>query len=79
MATAFGIRARFDLPEETQDACEHLIGSQCPLDKGEDATWQFQMPVTNEYPLVELLIEVTLYGDNNAPLFCAGIEAVTVD
>ena len=79
IATAFGVRAEFELPEDRQDGCNWLQGSQCPISQGEDVTWKLNMPVLEEYPLVQLLIEVTLFSAGGRPEFCVIVESETID
>lgn len=78
IATAFGVRAEFELPEDRQVGCNWLQGSQCPISQGEDVMWKLNMPVLPEYPLVQLLIEVTLFSAGG-PEFCVIVEAETID
>ncbi|CAO1428472.1 unnamed protein product [Diamesa serratosioi] len=69
IATAFGVRAEFELPEDRQVGCNWLQGSQCPISQGEDVVWKLNMPVLAEYPLVQLLIEVSVYSATGVPQF----------
>jgi hypothetical protein len=69
----------FPMPEEQQNACAHLVGSQCPLSATEDVTWNLTMPVLEEYPAeVTLVLEMSLIGDNDAVVTCFKIDTVVV-
>lgn len=70
------VRFVFEGDYETyENGCNHLVGTTCPIDAGEDVLWHFTMPVTAEYPLIDLLVEVSLLDENQEPVFCAAIEA----
>lgn len=77
--TAFGIRVEYELPEDRQSGCTWLApGSRCPLAQNEDATYNLSMPITNEYPLVQVDIEIRLFNSMNVLQFCALIEGEVV-
>jgi ML domain len=69
----------FPMPNEQQNACNHLINSSCPLDATEDVTWQLTMPVLEEYPAeVSLTLEVSLIGDSDQVVTCFNVLTVVV-
>lgn len=50
LAVALGVQTNYPLP--TPDACQGLINAECPLDKGEEVTYQFEMPILQSFPKV---------------------------
>lgn len=77
-AYAFGVRAVYELPADRQVGCNWINGTFCPLDRGEFATYNLLMPVTEEYPLTKLDIEVRLYDQSRTIQFCTLIESEVV-
>lgn len=77
-AYAFGVRAVYELPADRRNGCAWINGTFCPLDRGEFATYNLNMPVVEEYPLTKLDIEVRLYGANREIQFCTLIESEVV-
>lgn len=77
-AYAFGVRAVYELPADRQNGCNWINGTFCPLDQGEFATYNLNMPVTEEYPLTKLDIEVRLYARDRTIQFCTLIESEVV-
>jgi ML domain len=77
-AYAFGIRAVYELPADRQIGCNWIEGTNCPLDRGEFATYNLFMPVIEEYPLTKLDIEVRMYDQNRNIQFCTVIESEVV-
>lgn len=77
-AYAFGVRAVYELPLSRQNGCNWINGTFCPLDKGEFATYNLNMPVIEDYPLTKLDIEVRLYAEGRAIQFCTLIESEVV-
>lgn len=73
-ATAFGARVRYDLPADRQ-GCQWLApGFRCPLSAGEDVKYNISMPIIEEYPLVQVDIEIRLFNEVNALQFCTVLE-----
>lgn len=79
IAFAIGVRAIYELPEDRRIGCNWISGTRCPLDQGEFATYELVMPITDEYPLVTVDIEVRLYDQSRQIQFCALIEGEVVD
>lgn len=67
------------MPDDRQIGCNWLQGSQCPISQGEDVTYILNMPILAEYPLVQLLIEVSILGADGRPHFCVIVESETID
>ena len=79
LTTALGVTVPYEMPEDRRDGCDWLIGSQCPLEKGEDVTYNMNMPVLRIYPKVKLTIQVSLVDQlKNIPV-CFSVECVVVD
>lgn len=51
---AMGTDMYFPLPQH--DACLGIINGECPLDQGEEVTYQLQMPIQTTFPKVTLPI-----------------------
>ncbi|CAD1473096.1 unnamed protein product, partial [Heterotrigona itama] len=71
------IHTPFPLPE--QNACRNLVNGQCPLQKGESATYLLKMPVEKSYPKISLTIQLSLVDENNNSQVCFRIPAKVVD
>ena len=79
VATALGVTAPYDLPEDQANACLRLgEGSSCPLSANEDATYFMDMLVSILYPPVSLVIEVALVDQTGEVVSCFNIDAVVV-
>ncbi|KOX77076.1 Epididymal secretory protein E1 [Melipona quadrifasciata] len=65
------------LPE--QNACKNLVSGQCPLEKGESATYLLKMPVKKSYQKASLIIQLSLVDENNKTQVCFKIPANIVD
>jgi hypothetical protein len=77
-AYAFGVRAVYQLPTDQQDGCSLISGTRCPLSAGEFATYTMTMPVSVEYPLTPLDIEVRMFDQNQKVMFCVLTKAEVV-
>ncbi|CAL7949793.1 unnamed protein product [Xylocopa violacea] len=71
------ISSPYPLPE--QNACKSLISGQCPLEKGERATYLLKMPVEKAYPKVSLTIQLSLVDERKNSQACFRIPAKVVD
>ncbi|KAK9294375.1 hypothetical protein QLX08_010995 [Tetragonisca angustula] len=71
------IHTPYPLPE--QNACRNLVSGQCPLQKGDSATYLLKMPVEKSYPKVALTIQLSLVDENNNAEVCFRIPAKVVD
>ncbi|KFB38300.1 AGAP002849-PA-like protein [Anopheles sinensis] len=78
VATALGITAPYELPEDRANACNWLSGTSCPISQGEDITSTLSMPVLPIYPLVSLVIQVGVVDQDNNSLTCFAINARVV-
>uniref|UniRef100_A0A182PSP0 MD-2-related lipid-recognition domain-containing protein n=1 Tax=Anopheles epiroticus TaxID=199890 RepID=A0A182PSP0_9DIPT len=63
VATALGITAPYELPADRANACNWLEGSVCPISQGEDIISTLSMPILPIYPLVSLVIEVSIIDE----------------
>lgn len=77
-AYAFGIRAVYELPVDRQIGCNWIEGTECPLDRGEIATYNLFMPVIEEYPLTTLDIEIRMFDQSRNIQFCVLVESEVV-
>lgn len=77
-ATALGIELEYPLAPEFHDACKHFVSSRCPLAQNEDVTYNFQFEVTHYYPTIAVVVQLSLYDEQNRVLFCTRIP-VKVD
>jgi Niemann-Pick C2 protein len=67
------------MPEEFMDACQHLVGTMCPLSVNEDVTWKLTVPVLEEYPTeTTLILEISLIGDLDRVVTCFEIPTVVL-
>lgn len=70
------------MPPDQSIVCGRLTVGSCPLDSGETATYNMQMPILDEYPITPLVIDIYLqniYGKvNNSTISCFSVPAETV-
>uniref|UniRef100_A0A182UZM7 MD-2-related lipid-recognition domain-containing protein n=1 Tax=Anopheles merus TaxID=30066 RepID=A0A182UZM7_ANOME len=78
VATALGITAPYELPPDRANACNWLEGSACPISQGEDIISTLSMPVLPIYPLVSLVIEVSILDEQARTQTCFAIDARVV-
>lgn len=78
VATALGITAPYELPPDRANACNWLDGSACPISQGEDIVSTLSMPVLPIYPLVSLVIEVSILDEQARTQTCFAIDARVV-
>lgn len=63
-----------DYPYPEQDACKNLTNNKCPLSKGDEATYNLNMPISELYPSVTLTIEFGLIDENDNVQVCFKVE-----
>nr|XP_036674104.1 uncharacterized protein LOC108013886 [Drosophila suzukii] len=64
--TSLGVTIPYDLETSRGNVCSNLLhGAYCPLDAGEDVTYQLLLPVTNNQPEVPTRLEVRLLDSDN--------------
>lgn len=69
-ATALGQTIEYTLPPAHQNACNHLSRGSCPVSQDEDITYRFVFPITNIYPPIPVTVQLTLFNQDNQPVFC---------
>jgi hypothetical protein len=62
-----------ELPDENMNACDWLVGTECPLDAGEEATYLLKMPVP-EVTDTFVGIVLRLKNQDEEPLFCFRVD-----
>uniref|UniRef100_A0A182JEZ5 MD-2-related lipid-recognition domain-containing protein n=1 Tax=Anopheles atroparvus TaxID=41427 RepID=A0A182JEZ5_ANOAO len=75
---AAGVTVPFVLPPDRQDACDWLVGAQCPLSPDEDVTYELRLPVLASYPSLSLTVELQLLDQNGAVVTCFRVPAKVV-
>uniref|UniRef100_A0A182ST85 MD-2-related lipid-recognition domain-containing protein n=1 Tax=Anopheles maculatus TaxID=74869 RepID=A0A182ST85_9DIPT len=78
VATALGITAPYELPPDRAAACNWLSGSACPISQGEDIVSTLSMPVLPIYPLVTLVVEVSVLDEQARTHTCFAVDARVV-
>ncbi|GAB0088667.1 hypothetical protein DMENIID0001_031300 [Sergentomyia squamirostris] len=66
VATAFllGIGVPYELPPHIQVGCDHLENQRCPIPAGTRVTYNFELPVSSNYPAVRNMpVEVALQDE----------------
>ncbi|KAH8383680.1 hypothetical protein KR009_009997 [Drosophila setifemur] len=64
--TSLGVTIPYDLESSRGTVCSNLLhGAYCPLDAGEDVTYQLLLPVGNSQPEVPTRLEVRLLDSDN--------------
>lgn len=77
-AHAVGSTVIYELPADRQVGCNWITRTSCPLNEGESATYLLDMPITEQYPLIPLDIEVRLYDHQNNLQFCVSVGSEVV-
>ncbi|KAH8271416.1 hypothetical protein KR018_009349 [Drosophila ironensis] len=71
--TSLGVTIPYDLEASRGNVCSNLLhGAYCPLDAGEDVTYQLLLPVAGSQPEVPTRLEVRLLDseDENRVVAC---------
>jgi len=68
-----------DYPYPEQDACKSLTNGGCPLNEGDEATYNLKMPISELYPSLALNIEFGLVDENNNVQVCFNVDALVTD
>lgn len=70
--TIGGMKGETDLPNDRYEACNWLLegATPCPIPAGTDTTWRLNIPVVLTDPLVQIQLEVSLFGPDGKPQFC---------
>jgi len=72
-----GIRLNYPYPEK--DACKALTNGECPLDEGDQVTYNLRMPIDENYPSIKLNIEFALLDENKNVQVCFNVDAKVTD
>lgn len=70
--TVMGATINYPYPE--QDACKSLTKGECPLDEGDEATYNLKMPIQDALPSVTVTIKFSLLDENNNVHVCLQLE-----
>lgn len=76
MVTVFGNKTPYPYPQP--DACKSLAKGECPLEKGDELTYELRMPISINYPPISLSIEFALVDENANVQVCFEIDAQVV-
>ncbi|XP_016840330.1 ecdysteroid-regulated 16 kDa protein-like [Nasonia vitripennis] len=76
-ATVLGETVSYPFPQK--NACSTLKNSKCPLEAGEDVTYQLSMPVLKHYPKIPLTIEFAFLDDKENVVVCFALPAKVAD
>ncbi|XP_055710150.1 NPC intracellular cholesterol transporter 2-like [Phlebotomus papatasi] len=80
VATAFllGIGIPYELPPEIQRGCDHIANARCPIAAGTTVTYNFELPVSANYPAVRNMpVEVALQ-DSQGTFSCVRVTITAV-
>ncbi|XP_001357987.3 mite group 2 allergen Lep d 2 [Drosophila pseudoobscura] len=70
-AKVFGMNLPYELPDEVSNVCTNLMyGAMCPIDKGEDVTYQFNFYVEPSFPEITADVTVTLIDAEAEVITC---------
>ncbi|XP_001600875.2 NPC intracellular cholesterol transporter 2 homolog a-like [Nasonia vitripennis] len=72
-ATVLGMTVNYPFPQK--DACSTLTNAKCPLEAGEDVTYQLSMPISKMYPKISLTIEFAFLDDKDNVVTCFAVPA----
>ncbi|KFB38302.1 AGAP002851-PA-like protein [Anopheles sinensis] len=73
-----GLTVPFVLPVDRQNACDWLVGGQCPVSRDEDVTYELRLPVLASYPSLSLTVELQLLDQSGAVVVCFQVPANVV-
>ncbi|XP_073994608.1 NPC intracellular cholesterol transporter 2 homolog a-like [Rhodnius prolixus] len=73
---AMGTDMYFPLPQH--DACLGIINGECPLDQGEEVTYQLQMPIQTTFPKLSFQVEFSLISSGRT-VSCVKLNGEVVD
>ncbi|XP_011503948.1 PREDICTED: protein NPC2 homolog [Ceratosolen solmsi marchali] len=76
-ATVMGATVNYPFPQK--NACISLKNAKCPLDAGENVTYQLSMPVLKAYPKIPLTIEFAFLDDKDSVVVCFKLAARVAD
>ncbi|OXU19473.1 hypothetical protein TSAR_003137, partial [Trichomalopsis sarcophagae] len=76
-ATVLGATVNYPFPQK--DACSTLTNAKCPLETGEDVTYQLSMPILKSYPKIPLTVEFAFLDDNDKVVVCFSLSAKVAD
>lgn len=80
VATAFllGIGINYELPPEILRGCDHIVDASCPIPAGTTVTYNFELPVSANYPAVRNMpVEVALQ-DSQGTFSCVRVTITAV-
>ncbi|KYM93255.1 Epididymal secretory protein E1, partial [Atta colombica] len=66
-------------PYPYPNACESLTNSKCPLSKGDNVTYNLVMPISKNYPSIEMTIEFSLNDEKNNSQVCFKLDGRVTD
>ncbi|XP_012057494.1 PREDICTED: protein NPC2 homolog [Atta cephalotes] len=66
-------------PYPYPNACESLTNSKCPLSKGDNVTYNLVMPISKNYPSIEMTIEFSLNDEKNNSQVCFKLDGQVTD
>lgn len=69
-ATALGVTVPYPLGDALHNGCADLIQSSCPINAGERVTYNFNFPMEANYPLIQVIVELTLTEPNGVGVSC---------
>ncbi|KAJ8674773.1 hypothetical protein QAD02_010559 [Eretmocerus hayati] len=76
-AEVAGVVVNYPFPQE--DACTSLASGKCPLNTGDQATYELSMPILKIYPKISLTIEFAFLNDGDQVVVCFKLPAKVVD
>ncbi|CAD7084475.1 unnamed protein product [Hermetia illucens] len=71
VAKIFGMSVAYPVPDDQKYTCQHLLhGSYCPIYKGEDVSYVFELFIGTFYPEISLSVEVSVTDEKDRVLTC---------
>lgn len=86
-AHALGQVVHYELPDDIRQGCDHVTSTRCPISAGTLVSYTFDFFVSDEYPDINLNIEMRLFSGpnnqehlnvNNRLQFCVDVSARTI-
>lgn len=65
------------LPENLNEGCDFLTGTRCPLTATQDVVYNFEFPVDNSYPKIDVDVDLAI-SDKEGKFLCVRIPIKVV-
>lgn len=65
----------YPIDESVSNVCDNLLdGAYCPLDKTEDVTYRFLLPLDDSYPEIQVKVQVAVEDQSREIVSCFAVN-----